>query len=99
MTYIKWFLFLFSRITLLPTYFLVSLVLEFTHLDASLPQALIGFTLVLGLSSPVINFIVLFCLFILLVKGIPKPAPVWLITANLVIFVIELIDFKMLFSS
>ena len=85
MTYIKWFLFL-SRITFITNiFFLVSLVLEFTHLDASLPQALIGFTLVLGLSSPVINFIVLFCLFILLVKGIRKPAPVWLITANLVI--------------
>lgn len=93
MGYIKWFLFL-SRITFISNvFFVIDLLLAYTHLQ--LPQFLVGFALIIGWApvSPVLNFATMFCLILLLIKGIKKPAPVWLIAVNMLLFVFQMLNF------
>lgn len=93
MSYVKWFLFL-SRITFISNvFFVIDLLLAFTHIQ--LPQIVAGFTLILGWApvSPLLNFATVFALILLLVKGVRNPAPIWLIAVNMFLLVFQILYF------
>lgn len=76
-------------------FFLVCLLLRYTHFDKIIPQPLIEFSAILGwFFSPVINFIVLVIAFIIVLKkSRPVFVPLWLIAANVIFFIAELFYF------
>ncbi|MGI8951797.1 MAG: hypothetical protein ACR2FN_09470 [Chitinophagaceae bacterium] len=79
----KWFSFL-AKLTFISNVLFI-FCFAFRYVSIVLPEFLISFMIVIGWApfSPILNFITGFILLILLIKGIRRPAPLWIITFNL----------------
>lgn len=76
-------------------FFLVCLMIRFTHVDAVIPQPLVEIAALLGwIFSPVINVIcIVASLIVVLKKGKGLQIPLWLIAFNFFFFGFEIFYF------
>ena len=76
-------------------FFLLCMVIRYSHADTVIPQPIVELTTILGwLFSPAINLICLCVSFVVVLKrGKAVSVPLWLIVANLIFFVVQIFYF------
>jgi hypothetical protein len=77
-------------------FFLVCMILLFTHADQFLPQPIIELSIILGWVAPFINLVCLGIILILIPKLKKNDIPLWLIYINIICFILQIIYFFVL---
>jgi uncharacterized membrane protein (DUF485 family) len=77
-------------------FFVVCMILLFSHADKYFPQPLIEFSIILGWLAPVINLISFILVVILISRIRKKQIPLWLLYTNLICFIFQIYFFFIL---
>ena len=88
--------FLFKFAFICNVFFIVCMILRYSHADRYLFQALIGISLILGWIAPLINLISFILALILISRIRRKQIPLWLLYTNIICFILEIYFFFIL---
>lgn len=88
--------FLFRVAFICNVFFIVCMILRYSHADQYLLQALIGISLILGWIAPLINLINFILALILISRIRKKQIPLWLLYTNIICFIFQIYFFFIL---
>jgi hypothetical protein len=77
-------------------FFIVCMILRYSHADQYLYEPLIGISIILGWIAPLINLINFVLVLILLSRIRRKQIPLWLLYTNIICFILEIYFFFIL---
>ena len=77
-------------------FFIVCMILRYSHADQYLYEPLIGISIILGWIAPLINLINFILVLILLSRIRRKQIPLWLLYTNIICFILEIYFFFIL---
>lgn len=85
--------FLFRLAFICNVFFIVCMILRYSHADQYLYEPLIGISIILGWISPLINLISFILALILISRIKRKQIPLWLLYTNLICFILQIYFF------
>ena len=88
--------FLFRLAFICNVFFIVCMILRYSHADKYLYEPLIGISLILGWIAPLINLINFILALVLLSRIKRKQIPLWLLYTNIICFILEIYFFFIL---
>jgi hypothetical protein len=88
--------FLFRLAFICNVFFIVCMILRYSHADQYLYEPLISISLILGWISPMINLINFILALVLLSRIKRKQIPLWLLYTNIICFILEIYFFFIL---
>jgi hypothetical protein len=77
-------------------FFIVCMILRYSHADQYIYEPLIGISIILGWIAPLINLINFILVLILLSRIRRKQIPLWLLYTNIICFILEIYFFFIL---
>ena len=88
--------FLFRLAFICNVFFIVCMILRYSHADQYLYEPLIGISIILGWIAPLINLINFILVLILFSRIRRKQIPLWLLYTNIICFILEIYFFFIL---
>jgi hypothetical protein len=88
--------FLFRLAFICNVFFIVCMILRYSHADQYLYESLISISLILGWIAPVINLISFILALVLISRIRKKQIPLWLLYTNLICFILQIYFFFIL---
>ncbi len=88
--------FLFRLAFICNIFFIVCMILRYSHADQYLYEPLIGVSLILGWLAPLINLINFILALVLISRIKQKQIPLWLLYTNIICFILQIYFFFIL---